>query len=230
MIMEHDHRVGEVLDALDQTGAAENTVVIYLSDNGPVQYQVGNEDFLGSSPGPFRGEVGDVLDGSLRVPAIIRWPDRVPVRRSNEMVSIHDFFPTLASLLGIALPSDRPIDGSDQLAFFIGEKNVSSRQHLISFIGGEIAAVRWRNWRIYPKQVSQSAGAVGTHGVGAYRMEGMGFPALFNVERDPRETWNQVGFEAWVLGPYMQIVKDYLKTLTQYPNPKQFSMILKAGD
>ena len=72
MFIEHDHSVGVVLDAIDDAGIRDNTVVIYISDNGPVSYEGKDHDFLGSSAGPFRGEVGDVLEGSLRVPGIVR--------------------------------------------------------------------------------------------------------------------------------------------------------------
>ena len=65
MFIEHDHSVGVVLDAIDDAGIRDNTVVIYISDNGPVSNEGKDHDFLGSSAGPFRGEVGDVLEGSL---------------------------------------------------------------------------------------------------------------------------------------------------------------------
>lgn len=224
MLIEHDHRVGEILDAVDAAGIRENTVVVYLSDNGPVQFQASNDDFSGSSPGPFRGECGDVLEGSLRVPGMIRWPGRVPVRKSNEMVAIHDFLPTFASLLGDELPTERPIDGRDQLDFFKGEQEKSAREDLISFIDGEIAAVRWRNWRIYPKQIIESSGNPSALGVLSQRAEGTGYPALFNIARDPRERCNVVGTDAWVLGAYMKIVGRYLESQKAHPNPAPFSM------
>jgi len=223
MLMEHDARVGEVVSAIDAAGIKDNTIVVYLSDNGPVQYEGLNDDYLGSSPGPFRGEVGDVLEGSLRVPGMIRWPNRIPARKSNEMVSIHDFLPTFATLLGSTLPQDRPIDGCDQMKFFKGKEN-SSREELISFIDGEVSAVRWRHWRIYPKQIIESTGNPSATGVYAHRVEGMGYPALFNIARDPRERLNLVGTEAWVLSRYMDIVGRYLKSLREHPNPPGFSM------
>ena len=223
MLMEHDARVGEVVSAIDDAGIKDNTIVVYLSDNGPVQFEGLNDDYLGSSPGPFRGEVGDVLEGSLRVPGMIRWPKRIPARRSNEMVSIHDFLPTFAALFGSALPKDRPIDGCNQLKFFKGEEN-SSREELISFIEGEVSAVRWRHWRIYPKQIVESTGNPSAAGLYAHRLEGMGYPAVFNIARDPRERLNLVGTEAWVLTRYMDIVSHYLESLKDHPNPPGFSM------
>ena len=223
-VMELDYRTGQVLDAIADAGIEDNTIVIWLSDNGPAQTQAHNTDFMGSSPGPFRGEVGDALEGSLRVPGMIRWPGRIPARKSNEMVSIHDFFPTLANIIGAKVPNDRPIDGFDQSDFFLGKSKESARESLITFLEGEIAAVRWKEWRIYPKQFTASSGTPSALGVSAYRVDGVGFPAVFNIERDPRELWNVTGFEAWVLGEYMRVVGEYRATLKKYPNPPGFSM------
>jgi len=224
MLMEHDHRVGQVVAAVEAAGVMDNTIIIYLSDNGPVQQQVISNDFNGSSPGPFRGEVGDVLEGSLRVPGMVSWPGKIPARKSNEMVSIHDFVPTIARMLETELPQDRPYDGVDQWDFFLGNSESSNRNHLMSFLEGEVAAVRWKHWRVYPKQIVESQTNPSSLGVGAYRAEGMGYPALFNIERDPHEQFNVVGVCAWVLGPYMKIVGDYVASLHDHPNPPTFSM------
>jgi arylsulfatase len=125
--------------------------------------------------------VGDVLEGSLRVPGIVRWPGQVPVRKSNEMVAIHDFLPTFAALLDDTLPAERPIDGRNQLPFFLGESESSAREDYLAFIDGEISAVRWRHWRLYPKQIIASSGNPSAHGVYATRAEGTGYPAIFNI-------------------------------------------------
>lgn len=224
MVMELDHRTGQVLKALESAGVEENTIVIWLSDNGPVQAQGTNGDFMGSSPGPFRGEVGDALEGSLRVPALIKWPHKIAPSKSNEMVSVHDFFPTLAHIIGAQIPTEKPIDGVDQYDMFLGKSELSSRESLITFIDNEVAAVRWKHWRVYPKQFTQSEGNPSQLGVGSYRVEGVGYPAIFNIKQDPREQWNQAGFVAWVLAPYMKIVADYNNSLREFPNPPPFSL------
>ena len=58
----------------------------------------------------------------------------------------------------------------------------------------------------------------------SYRAEGTGYPSVFNIDRDPREQWNQVGVAAWVIGPYMKIVGEYQQSVKTYPNPPTFSM------
>ena len=224
MLMEHDHRVGEVLNAIDSAGIRDNTLVVYLSDNGPVTHEGKDDDYLGSSAGPFRGEVGGVLEGALRVPGMVRWPGKVPARKSNEMVAIHDFLPTFAAMLGGDLPADRPIDGSNQLDFFTGQTEQSAREDYIAFLDGEVSAVRWRHWRIYPKQIMSSAGNPSALGVYGYRVEGMGYPAVYNIARDPREQMNQVGTEAWVIASYMKIIGAYKASLEEHPNPPGFRL------
>ena len=85
--------------------------------------------YLGAgSNGPWRGELGDALEGSIRTVCMIKWPGKIPARASNEMVSIHDFLPTFASIIGADVPFDRPIDGVDQSGFLTGEKEKSNRE------------------------------------------------------------------------------------------------------
>jgi arylsulfatase A-like enzyme len=129
---------------------------------------------------------------------MIKWPGKIAPRVSNEMVSIHDLFPTLAKIIGAKVPEDRPIDGVDQSAFFMGEQPKSNRESLITFIGEEIVAVRWRQFRIYPKQFVSSAGNPSMNGGAGYRAEGNGYPAIFNIELDPREEVNATAWSAWV--------------------------------
>jgi arylsulfatase A-like enzyme len=222
-VMELDHRAGQVLDAIKAAGVEDNTIVIFLSDNGPSPV-AGPPDSRGGSSGPFRGEVGDALEGSLRVPAMIRWPGKIAPRASNEMVSIHDFFPTLAGIIGANVPTDRAMDGVDQGAFFMGRQPKSNRESLITFIGDEVVAVRWRQYRIYPKQFVSAPGNPAMSGASGSRAEMNGYPAIFNVEQDPREDVNIAAYTAWVVGPYLKTIGEYQKTLDKYPNPKAVNM------
>ncbi len=222
-MMELDYRAGEVLDAIKAAGVENNTIVIWLSDNGASPIE-GPPESRGASNGPFRGEVGDALEGSLRVPAIIKWPGKIPPRVSNEMISIHDFFPTLANFIGAKVPDDRPIDGADQSAFFTGKQAKSNRESLITCIGTEVVAVRWRQYRIYPKEFVSSAGNPSMGGGAGYREEMEGYPAIFNIERDPREQEDITTTSAWVIGFYLKIIGEYQKSLERYPNPKAINM------
>ena len=77
---------------------------------------------------------------------MIEWPGKIAPRVSNQMVSVHDWFPTLAGIIGAKVPIDRPIDGVDQGAFITGMQANSNRESLITFIGAEVAGVRWRSF------------------------------------------------------------------------------------
>ena len=222
-IMELDYRTGQVLDAIKASGVEDNTIVLWLSDNAAAPTQ-GPSDTRAGSNGPFRGELGDALEGSIRTIGIIKWPGKISPRVSNEMVSVHDWFPTLAEIIGANVPTDRPIDGVDQGAFITGKQAKSRRDSLITFIGVEVAAVRWRNYRIYPKQFMGSTGNPSMYGLAGARQEGNGFPAIFNIEADPREENNIVGTTGWVIGPYLKLVGEYQKSLEKYPNPKPVNL------
>ena len=124
-----------------------------------------------------------------------KWPGKIAPRVSNQMVSIHDFAPTLASIIGAKLPTDRPIDGVEQSAFFTGKQATSNREGLITFIGEEIVAVRWRQYRLYPKEFISTTGNPAMTGLTGCRAEGNGFPAIFNIEADPREEVNILGYQ-----------------------------------
>ena len=222
-IMELDHRTGQVLDALRGSGIENDTIVIWLSDNSatptgsPLAYRGGNN-------GPFRGELGDALEGSLRVPGMIRWPGRIQPRKSNEMVSIHDFLPTLANIIGAELPGDRIYDGVDQSAFFLGQQATSNREHLITFVNNDLAAVRWRNFRMYPKPFGRSFSNPSHEGGLGIRVLNNELPDLFNIEADPREEINITADNAWVFRHYLRIIAEYRKSLEQEPNPPGVSL------
>ena len=104
--------------------------------------------------GPFRGELGEATEGSIRTFCFIHWPGHVkPNTTSYAMFSIMDFLPTFASILGAKLPGDRPIDGLDQTAVLLGNSETGFRESLLSFVGPELVALRWKQWRIYFKDM-----------------------------------------------------------------------------
>ena len=219
-VVELDARTGQVLDAIDGAGIRNNTIVIWISDNGATVTGTSLDEVHQGDNGPFRGELGDAYEGSIRTAGVIRWPDEIAPRVSNEMFAIHDFFPTLATIIGAEVPKDRPIDGIDQTAFLLGESDTSARESLITFIGDRIAAVRWRQFRFYPFTVEatgnnpQGAGYVGNI------TETAGFPQIFNIEADPKERVSITHAGAgWAMAPYLQTIEAYLATLEEHPNP-----------
>ena len=217
-VVELDYRVGEVLDAIDEAGMTDDTIVIFLSDNGPTTTGGSPDELYAGDPGPFRGELGDAYEGSIRTVGMIRWPGRIKPSVSNEMIAIHDIFPTLATMIDAKIPSDRPMDGVDR-DFLLGRQDTSNRDHLLTFIGDRLVAVRWRQWRIYPVEFMGTRGNPSTAGyVGTIR-ETAGYPQIYNIEADPKEQANVAHLNGWVLAPYLQVINDYRESLVKYPNP-----------
>lgn len=163
-VVELDQRTGEVLDAIEEAGIEDNTIVIFVSDNGPTATGGSLDELYAGDTGPFRGELGDAYEGSIRTVGMVKWPRRINPGVSNGMFAIHDFFPTLARIIGAKIPSDRPIDGVDQSGFLLGQQQSSNRDHLLTFIGDRLVAVRWMQWRIYPVEFLGTRGNPSTAG------------------------------------------------------------------
>ena len=138
--MEGDYHVGQILDALKELGVDDNTLLVFASDNGPsgeAARELGNQGTpdMGNS-GPFRGELGEVTEGSIRTFCFVRWPGKVkPGTTSYAMFSIMDFLPTFARIIGGKMPTDRPIDGVDQTDVLFGKSETGNRDSLLTFIG-----------------------------------------------------------------------------------------------
>jgi len=172
------------------------------------------------SAGPFRGELGSAWEGSIRTAGTIKWPGRINAGKTNGMISIMDFMPTLATLAGAQMPEDRPIDGVDQSAWLLGQQPHSNREHLLTFIGADLVAIRWRHFRIYTQDIVQAGnGYVRMGGTQGARVPKNGYPYVFNIEADPREEHDTGPTESWVVGKYMPFVQQYYESLRAHPNP-----------
>ncbi len=224
-LMEGDYHVGEILDAVKNLGIDENTIVVFTSDNGPFGEPAREWGNLGTpdrgSSGPYRGELGEVTEGSIRTFCFIRWPGHIaPGTTSYAMFSIMDFFPTFAKLIGATIPTDRPIDGIDQSDVLLGKSTSGHRDSLLSFIGPDLVAARWKQWRFYFTDMHPT-------GTGPQRMPGLlsasarmaGYAKVYNIEMDPHEELNIAGMFGWTAEPPLDAVKEYYATLKEHPNP-----------
>jgi arylsulfatase A-like enzyme len=218
-VMEMDYNVGRVLDALKGAGIENNTIVVFASDNGATPGL--NDVYHYGFNGPFRGEVGDPLEGSIRTVGMIKWPDKIQPRTSYEMFSIMDFYPTLATFAGANVPTDRPIDGIDQSAYLLGQREKGSRESMLTFIGDQLVAVRWHQWRYYLVDVQPAgAGRIKATGVMSDLVPTAGYPLFYNIELDPREEYpNIMATTQFVIGPMMKAVSEYQASLKGHPNP-----------
>ena len=223
-MMEGDYHVGEVLDALKELELDDNTIVVFASDNGPWGWDGKDFGNLGSpdmgSPGPFRGDLGEATEGSVRTFCFVRWPGHVaPGSSSNAMFSEMDFMPTFAAILGIKLPTDRPIDGVDQTTVLFGKSEEGARESLLTFIGPDLVAVRWNQWRLYFKDMHLTGtGQQMLGGIYANSSE-LYYPKIYNIEMDPHEDLNVGGIQLWTMEYAYKAVREYLESLKKYPNP-----------
>lgn len=151
-IVQFDWSVGQIIDALDKLGLAENTLIILSSDNGPVVddgYQDRAEELLnGHRPtGPLRGNKYSAFEGGTRIPVIVRWPGKVlPDRASDALVSQIDWFASLASLVNAKLPKGAAPDSFDCLDTWLG-RNQTDRSWVIEQAANHTLSVRTKDWK-----------------------------------------------------------------------------------
>ncbi len=203
-MVENDTRVGHLLDHLDQLGVADDTVVIFTSDNGA-------EDVLpwrGWS-GPWGGSYFTAMEGCLRVPFIVRWPGRIePGTVSNEITHGVDLFTTFAALAGADLPDDRPIDGVDLTPFLTGQQAASGREHVLCFVGDALHAVKWRNWKLHFIWQEYMLDPPVT----------LTIPRAFNLFEDPRERHDVfLPSNTWLQRPAMAEVAKFWASVEDHP-------------
>ena len=206
VLAEIDYRSGQILDAIDELGIRDNTLVIWLSDNGPEEM----EGYHGTA-GYWRGNYFTALEGSLRAPALIRWPGNIPAGQvSNEIVHMVDVLPSLASVAGYKVPDDRIIDGVDQMDFFQGKQKNSNREGFPAFNGDELFAYKWKNWKMHFIKLDSMFGAKAE----------LNMPNLYNLIEDPKELYSIERVDvsaAWVFPVILKKVVDFKKTLAAEP-------------
>ena len=145
VVEELDAAIGEVMKAIAAAGIDRNTMVVFLSDNGPF-LSYGNH---AGSAGPFREGKLTTFEGGVRVPFIVRWPGRVPSERIDaRLVTGLDILPTLASIAGAQSPKAR-IDGIDLSNALLGKPGAMQREEFAYYSGGELHAVRSGKWKLH---------------------------------------------------------------------------------
>ena len=206
VLSEIDHRSGQILDVIDQLDIKNNTLVIWLSDNGPEEIQ-GHH----GTAGYWRGNYFTALEGSLRVPAIMRWPGKIPKASvSNEIMHMVDIMPTLADVAGYQVPDDRIVDGVSQLAWLTGKQQKSNREGFPIFNGDELFAYKWRNWKMHLVQLDSMFGSP----------QPLNMPHLYNLIQDPKEKYpiDQVDVTgSWVFPVMFKNIVAFQQTLSVEP-------------
>lgn len=212
-LLEHDFRVGKVLDAVTDNDLERNTIVIYASDNGPDRAEY---PWVGDT-GPFLGYLGTAYEGSVRTPMIARWPGQIAAgSESNEIVSIHDLYPTLAALAKATVPDDRPIDGVDQTALLQGHGG-SARESVLYFNRVLLSAMKWRDFKIHFTGESANPHDMAITQIWT--------PRMFHLLVDPKEA-NDITHKGylWLYGIINQSLLEFRESVDEH------GLVPKGGD
>jgi arylsulfatase A-like enzyme len=146
MIESVDKSVKTVLDALNKNGLTENTLIVFMSDNGGYIHYANRFQNI-SSNGPLRGQKGQVYEGGHRVPCIVSWPGKIKANQvSHETVMTMDFFPTIAGLAGAPLPTHQKIDGVNLSPLLMKGQQIDKRT--LFWRKGNAKAVRRGPWKM----------------------------------------------------------------------------------
>jgi arylsulfatase A-like enzyme len=237
-MMELDWEVGQILDKLDELGIADDTIVLFTSDNGA-------EVFSWPDGGnhPFRGEKGSTYEGGFRVPMVAKWPGVIePGSIVNEIMAHEDWLPTLLSAAGEPDTKEKlltgleagdktftnHLDGYDFTAFFKGEVAEGPRREFFYFSdNADLMAVRYNAWKLNFKTI------VGNLFTG--KEDSTNVPVVTNLRQDPWERYQTEGMlygrwwgeKLWTMVPAITIVGEFLATFAKYP-PSQASGTLSV--
>jgi arylsulfatase len=230
----HDEQIGQILDKLDELGIADNTIVMYSTDNGPE-----NDTWPDGATTPFRSQKDTNWEGGWRVPAFIRWPGKIKAGTVlNGIVSHIDMFPTLLAAAGDPDVTQRllkgtkvgdknfnvHLDGFNMLPYFTGEVKESPRQSLAYFSDdGDLMAVRIGDWKL--QFAVQRAFQMN---VWAEPLVKLRVPHIFSLRRDPFERadfnsntyWDWIVDHAPMLYLAQAVVAEQISGFAKFP-PRQ---------
>jgi arylsulfatase len=250
-MVEHDMHVGEMLKLIDEMGLAENTIVLYSTDNGP-HYNTWPD----AGTTPFHGEKNSNWEGAFRVPCFVRWPNHFPAGKTlNGIVSHEDWLPTLAAAAGVTDIKEKLkagielngrkyrnyIDGHNMLDYLNGKTDVSPRNEFW-YIGdeGQVMAARYQDWKVVFLENRADRLQIWKEPFVELRA-----PDLYNLRRDPFEK-AKIGsntYEDWyidrafVVIPIQGLAVQFLKSMAEFPpsqtpgswNLKRIEEQLRAG-
>ena len=234
-MVEHDMHVGQLLDLLDKLGIADETFVMYSTDNGP-HYN----SWPDAAATPFRGEKNTNWEGGWRVPAMVRWPGKIKAGSvSNDIMHHMDWLPTFVAMAGDPNIKEKllqkkkrrqkgfrvHLDGYNFLPYLTGQEEKAPRQEVFYFTDdGDLAAVRYNDWKaVFLEQKTE-----GTLRVWMDPFVPLRVPLILNLRRDPYERapitsntyYDWLIDRAYMLYGAQAIVGNFLKTFQEFP-PRQ---------
>jgi arylsulfatase len=240
-MVEHDGQVGLLLDQLDELKITDNTIVVYTTDNGP-HYN----EWPDGGISPFRGEKNTNWEGGFRVPAMVRWPGKIPAGQiSNQIMSMQDWVPTLMAAIGDpdikeklkdghqagAKTFNVHLDGYNFLPHLKGEQSEGPRREFFYFSDdGELVGLRFNQWKLVFAEQRKHFFDVWAEPFVQLRV-----PKIFNLRSDPyeRADTDSNNYRTWwirhafLLVPAQAFVGKFLATFKEYPprqKPAKFNM------
>jgi arylsulfatase len=231
-MIDHDKNVGQVLQALDDLGMEDDTIVMYSTDNGPHM-----NSWPDGAMTPFRNEKNSNWEGAYRVPCMIKWPGHIkPGSVSNEIVAHLDWAPTLLAAAGVPDVKEQllkgmkvgdttfkvHLDGYNLLPYLTGQTTKSPREEFFYFNDdGGLDALRYDNWKI----VFSEQRVEGTMRIWAEPFVTLRLPKIFNLRTDPYERADITSntYYEWLvehlflLVPVQKIVGNFLATFKEFP-------------
>lgn len=204
VVEELDWSVGRVIETLRENGLAENTVVVFSSDNGP-WLTMGE---TGGSAGLLREGKGSTWEGGMRVPGIVWWPGRIKPSVCRDVACTMDLFTTFAKLGGAAAPQDRDIDGMDISPLLFGSGRME-RGVFCYYRGQRLYAARVGPWKAhFITQPSYGPEKPAVHAV----------PMLYNIEEDPSESRDVAGQHPDIISRIQAAVEKHRATVKDAPS------------
>jgi arylsulfatase A-like enzyme len=232
-MVDHDKNVGEMLDYLDELGIADNTFVMYSTDNGPHR-----NSWPDAGTTPFRSEKNTNWEGAFRVPLLARWPGKIkPGSVANGIVQHHDWLPTFLAMAGDPDVSEKlkkgnykangktfknHIDGFNLVDYLTGKAKESPRQIYFYFSDdGDVLGIRYDNWKV----VFMEQRCPGTLEVWGEPFTPLRLPKIFNLRTDPYEFANTTSNTYWdwyihhvyIIYPAQMFAGQFLETFKEFP-------------
>jgi arylsulfatase A-like enzyme len=242
-MIDHDKNVGQVLKCLDDLGIADNTLVIYSTDNGPHM-----NSWPDAATTPFRSEKNTNWEGAFRIPLLVRWPGKIQAGSvANGIVQHHDWLPTFLAMAGEPAIVEKlkkggyqangktfknHIDGFNLLDYLTGKAKESPRPMFFYFSDdGDMLALRWDNWKL----VFLEQRCEGTLRLWAEPFTRLRLPKIFNVRTDPYERaditsnsyYDWIIHNGYFVYPALAAVQKFLETFAEFPpaqHPDSFTV------
>lgn len=217
-MIELDEIVARLVQALRETGQAEDTIIFITSDNGPHM-----ENWPDAAYTPFRSAKGSTWEGGVRVPGIFVWPEMISAGRASDGIfNFSDVFTTALALAGASdsLPDDRFIDGVDQTSFLLAPDGLSNRKYHYYWLGQTLSAVRAGEYKFMVASTSDDDTDVAHPGGFTGVNQRYSYGRLFNLYLDPKESRSYLTRKLAYLEAFMGGMSEHLASLRRYP-PKR---------